>query len=437
MSNLELQLDSSGLFSEALEYAKPSDTSDLSDVQSRHAEWTDVTPRGPIHSGYRRQILASEGLAESQALANQLRAKFDSMLVLGIGGSALGARAVQQALLWRTPLAQRRRVHIADNLDPIEFEQILAPLDLARTCVVIITKSGATLETMAQASVVFARLEAKQLKVADHVVAITDPQSGHLRKWAKREKLMSLNVPSDVGGRFSVFTPVGLLPLAFAGVDIGALLRGAQDQLRGSVIPLDQSARLALRLAELESAGYNGHVLMPYATVLKDFAAWFVQLWGESLGKVSRNGSVKGSLPCAAVGATDQHSLLQYLMEGPACVVNGFVRVQNWNDGGFQSAKMSALPAEFSGLNYAQGRSLGDILNGEASATLQALKTRQRPVYEIHLRALTPTGVGALLAFYMDLVTMCAAALDVNPYDQPGVELGKQLLPGLLKDLPL
>jgi glucose-6-phosphate isomerase len=428
-----LTLDTQGLFTEAVRYLVPADEKRTARVSELFAQWTAAKPQGEIHSGYRRQILAREGLAESLELARELRERFDSMLVLGIGGSALGARTVLTGLQWQVPLRDRRRVFIADNLDPIEFETIWGALDPARTCFVIISKSGGTIETMAQASVVFERLKAQGLDYTKHVFAVTDPAKGALRNWVQKTGVRALNLPSDVGGRFSLLTPVGLLPIAFSGIDAARLLEGARDFFEGKFVPAAEMARTGARLAELEGAGFTGKVLMPYATILRDFGAWFVQLWGESLGKERKDGKARGSLPTAAVGATDQHSLLQMLVEGPNRMVTGFLRVENWENPGVPEARMSALPAEFNGLSFAYGKSFSEILNAEHIATEQVLVGRSRPVYRLTLDRVAPEGLGALFAFYMDLTVYAAAASEVNPFDQPGVELGKRILPELLK----
>ncbi len=327
-------------------------------------------------------------------------------------------------------LKDPRRVEVLDNLDPIEFQRIFSSLDLSRTAFAVITKSGGTLETMAQTSLILSRLKAAGLRSEDHIVAITDPTSGSLREWVRQAGLKSLPVPSDVGGRFSVFTPVGLFPLAFAGYDVSALIKGAQDFFQGKVWGPENIARWAHRLAEFESEGFAGHVLMPYATVLKDFSAWFVQLWGESLGKETQSGQKSGPIPVAAVGATDQHSILQLLVEGPNRIITGFVSVLDWNLPLANEVTMTSdLPKEFSKLKFASGSSFGKILEAQCRATRSVLQKRQRPTYHIELGRLDELHLGALMAFYMDLTTATGASLKLNPYDQPGVEEGKQILP--------
>ncbi len=430
-----LKLKPEGLFTPQVCYDVPSKKEALAEILKTHALYTDPEKTdGKIFSGYRRQVLAREGLGPSKMLAQKLRSQFQSMVVLGIGGSALGAKTVLSALQWTVAESERKQVFIAENLDPIDFEQMWSKLNLEKTCFAVVTKSGGTLETLAQMSVVMDRLQKAGLAFQKHIVAITDPKKGALRTWAESHALATLDVPSDVGGRFSVMTPVGLLPLAFAGIDVDAVVDGAVQFFKGEVVTQESMAEFSGRLAELEIGGFAGHVMMPYSTVLRDFGAWFVQLWGESLGKVKIEGnSTRGSIPIAAVGATDQHSLLQLLVEGPNRLVTGFISVMNWPQIGGRPCAMQKLSSEFAGLSFAFGRTFGEILNAEKVATETVLREqRGRPVYTIELAELTAQSMGALLAFYMDATVYTAAALRVNPFDQPGVEHGKIMMPKIL-----
>lgn len=420
------------LLSKELEYWVPHDVSNnvLENIVGLMKSWTE-NPNNPdkIYSGYRRQILSSEGLNESQSKAEQYRKKFKSLVVLGIGGSALGCKAVLEAL--QHSITDPRNVEVIDNLDPVEFERVWKANNPKETCYAVISKTGGTIETMAQTSLIVSRLQEMGLKTQEHLIAITDPQSGFLRQWVSEAGLDSLSVPSDVGGRFSVFSPVGLFPLAFAGINIQELILGAQKTFKGDVIDIKDLAVMSRRLAEFEWEGFSGHMLMPYASVLKSLSAWFVQLWGESLGKKSLKGNRVGPIPIAAVGATDQHSILQLLMEGPNRIVNGFVQVLDWNLESEKSVVMtSSLPsAYFSKLTFAQGSTFASILRAQSLATQSVLTQHQRPTYQIELGRLDEQHLGALMAFYMDLTSATGAALEVNPYDQPGVEEGKIVLP--------
>jgi glucose-6-phosphate isomerase len=431
-SKMYLNIDfETGLLSKELQYWVPHDASPahLEKIVERWQEGVN-NPNNSfgIFSGYKRQVLEKEGLLESLKLAQDFRARFKHLVVLGIGGSALGTRAVWEAL--SHTVSDSRFIHILDNLDPVEFERIWKQLPLKETAFAVISKSGGTLETMAQCSLILSRLQEAGVDYKQNIVAITDPSGGALRKWVNETGMASLSVPSDVGGRFSVFTPVGLFPLAFAGLDVEKFLKGADQLLKGEVLSQKNIAQWAQRLAEYEWEGFAGHVMMPYSTVLKNFSAWFVQLWGESLGKESARGQHVGSIPVAAVGATDQHSILQLLVEGPNRIITGFVSVKDWNlESEATHVMTSSLPDYFDNLSFARNSSFARILDAQSKATQSVLVARQRPSYRIELGKLDEEHLGALLALYMELTSATGAALGIQPYDQPGVEEGKQILP--------
>lgn len=430
-----LHLDIESLWSSSLQFLQPHRPEDIQGVFDAKQKYTAPSSLGAeIYSGYATRIQERYGLKDSLLLAEKLRAEFDTLIVLGIGGSALGARTALNALEWSTPKTARKNVFIIDNLDPIFFEDSWGACKPSKTAVLIISKSGGTIETMAQASVLLERFKAEGLSIEKHFFAVTDPEKGALRSWCTSNNVKALSVPEDVGGRFSVLTPVGLLPLAFAGINIEELVQGAADFLSYKYVDQMWLAKMGLRMAELERGSFNIHALMPYSTKLKDFGAWFVQLWGESLGKSKPGVGAFGTAPLAAVGATDQHSLLQFLIDSPNKIVTGFIKVKQWPQLSARKTSMATLPAEFSGLSFAFGKSFEQILNCEATATRQVLEKLHRPTYELVLQDHGALSLGALFAFYMELTSFTAAAHGINPYDQPGVELGKKILPALLKD---
>lgn len=244
-----------------------------------------------------------------------------------------------------------------------------------------------------------------------------------------------LSVPENVGGRFSVLSPVGLLPAAVCGVDPGALLTGAarmEERCRGDVLERNPAGLVATLLHHADRAqGRPIHVLMPYADRLRPVADWFQQLWGESLGKahtLSGEPRPTGPTPLAAVGATDQHSLLQLLMEGPHDKVVVFVHVDDPGAGVPIPDRHPGIPA----LAYLAGRSLAELLAAERVATAEALRRAGRPNATLHLPRVGPEELGELFML-LEIATVYAGALyDVDPLDQPGVELGKQLTYGML-----
>jgi glucose-6-phosphate isomerase len=360
------------------------------------------------------------------------------VVVLGIGGSALGPIALRTALLgasWnaRSPASRdgRPRLHVLDNVDPSTMQDCLERLELGATLFVVTSKSGGTAETMAQYLVVRERLDSAGRPARDHLVFITDPEKGALRQIARREQITALAVPPNVGGRFSVLSPVGLLPAALAGIDVAGLLRGAAE-MRSRAASSDWTTNPAGAFAVLQwladtRLGRPGHVFMPYHDALRDMAAWFVQLWAESLGKVRADGTHVGPTPIAALGATDQHSQVQLFMEGPNDKTVTFVSAG-------ESGPDQRIPgrhADLPDLAYLGGHTLGELLQVERRATSGALAARGRLNMTFALDAIDAEHVGALIML-LELATAFAGELyGVNAFDQPGVELGKRFTYGM------
>jgi glucose-6-phosphate isomerase len=369
---------------------------------------------------------------------------FEDVVVLGIGGSGLGATALKEALLgpfWNGGTDEERdhfpRLHIVDNPDPFTMRALLERLDPARTMFNVVSKSGATAETMAQYLVARAWVESavEADKARGHFLFTTDPANGALRQIGEAEDIPMLPVPGNVGGRFSVLSPVGLLPAAICGVDPKALLAGAaamEQRCATDSLAENPAGLLAVLLHQADTEqGRPVHVFMPYADRLRPVALWFQQLWAESLGKaVTRSGEQKhsGPTPLAALGATDQHSLLQLLMEGPHDKVVIFVSV---DDVGVDVPIPERHPG-IESLSYLGGHTLGELLEIERSATEEALRREGRPNATLSLPRIDAHGVGELLML-LQIATVYAGALyDVDPLDQPGVELGKRLTYGLM-----
>jgi glucose-6-phosphate isomerase len=371
--------------------------------------------------------------AQSVEFARKTRGRYDDVVVLGIGGSALGPIALRTALRkpqWNLLDAGERdlrpRLHVLDNLDPATIGGLLERVvKLERTLFVVTSKSGGTAETMAQYLVVRDHLERNRLSPKDHVVFVTDPQKGALRLLARQEAIPALEIPANVGGRFSVLSPVGVLPAALIGIDTARLLAGAADMAAHCVTPSSRdnpaAAFAALQFLADSTAGKHIHVLMPYNDALRDMAGWFVQLWAESLGKARSGGEHVGPTPVAALGATDQHSQVQLFMEGPADKTVTFLAVPTRDD-----VEIPKLHPKVTELSYLGGHTLGELLDIERRATAGALATRGRPNMTLELEMVDPWHVGGLFMLF-EIATIYAGALyDVNPLDQPGVELGKQ-----------
>ncbi len=371
-----------------------------------------------------------DAVAEIKHLGNEVRAECDTLVVLGIGGSALGTRTLIGALGPSTP-----RVIVADNIDPWSFGSLLDGLDLQRATFNVISKSGETAETMAQFLVV-RDLLLRQLGAVDYVrriVITTDAVTGALRQVVHDEGFRALAIPAGVGGRFSVLTAVGLFPAAVAGLKIDELLAGAawMDE-RCKDAPLWRNpAHLLATLLYLADTRHrrNVVVMMPYSDRLTGLAAWFAQLWAESLGKAQTLDGTPahtGQTPVAAVGATDQHSQLQLYAEGPADKVIVLLRVEDQG----RELPIPAAYTDLDSLGYLGGTGLGHLLNLEQRATELALVKQQRPVITLSVPQLNAFTLGQLFYLFEVAVVFAGALYRINPLDQPGVQESKRLTYG-------
>jgi glucose-6-phosphate isomerase len=378
-------------------------------------------------------------LDQATSFAAQARGKHDDVVILGIGGSALGPIALRTALRpsgWNMLDDKARdgypRLHVLDNVDPETIAALLGRLKLSRTLFIVTSKSGGTAETMAQFLIVYDRLVAEKLDVKKQMVFVTDPRQGALRPLAGRLKVPALDIPANIGGRFSVLTPVGTLPAALIGIDVRALLSGAGEMAQrcASTDLASNPAGVYAMLQWLADTKLRKAiaVFMPYSDPLRDFAAWFVQLWAESLGKKRSDGTSVGSTPLAALGATDQHAQVQLFMEGPADKTITFVAVR---DRGTDVQIPSAF-SDVKELGYLAGHSLGELIDIEQRATAGALARRGRPNMTIHLDRVDANHVGQMMMF-LEIATAYAGQLyNIDAFNQPGVELGKQFAYALL-----
>ncbi|HEY8167030.1 MAG TPA: glucose-6-phosphate isomerase [Gemmatimonadaceae bacterium] len=415
------------------------------------AELREVAPAfSAAHAGFAKlresgkvgfaDIVRDEGLRDqATSFAERAAGRFDDVIVLGIGGSALGPIALRTALRpsgWNLLDAKERgglpRLHVLDNVDPETIDALLARLVLERSLFIVTSKSGGTAETMSQFLIVNARLRDAGLAPPEHFAFVTDPKQGALRPLATEEKIPALDIPPSVGGRFSVLTPVGTLPAALIGIDVASLLDGAAEMADRCATP-DLSTNPAGVYAALHWLADTRHgkainVFMPYSDALRDMADWFVQLWAESLGKHTANGGSVGSTPLPALGATDQHSQVQLFMEGPLNKTVSFVAVR-------EHTVDVTIPRAFENvkeLAYLGGHTLGELIDIERRATAGALAKRGRPNLTIHLDRADAHHVGGLMML-LELATAYAGQLyGVDAFNQPGVELGKQFAYALL-----
>jgi len=363
-------------------------------------------------------------LDETLQLADKMRGFTDRMIVCGIGGSSLGLRALLSA--FRSELDEKPKVIVADSPDSAMIAELKRRLDPDRTSVTVITKSGGTAETLS----IFLSLY-EWITESTHgekgIIAITDPLKGDLRRLAGDRGWLTLPVPPSVGGRFSVLSPVGLFPAAFAGIDVKALLEGA------GVVAADFHRNGPASLAAEIAAGflcnfsrYPVHTFFPYNDRLFDTALWFSQLWAESLGKkrnLSGGAVVTGQTPLACRGPADQHSLVQLFMEGPADKTVTILTTPPDSDAALLPGGFEDYPS----MSYLSGLTPDELRSAEAEATGKALEESGMPVSYIEMNRLDERILGELLMSLEIATVLTGLALDINPLDQPGVERGKVL----------
>lgn len=390
-------------------------------VQSKNEQWRDLWD-GPLRSENERNV---------NALVSSLRPNCTNLLVIGIGGSSLGLKAIQNALLdpnWNLLSHEKRngpRLFVLDNIDPTVVASTFDTIktddpQLEHTVVCVISKSGETVEIAANLMVAMRELSSATF------VAITG-ETGSLRDFASKKGWETLLVPEGVGGRFSVLSPVGLFPAAMCGVDIVALLDGAKEMAAHCKSTDNIAFSLATFLAGYVVENRTTQVMMPYCTGLTNLSHWWVQLWSESLGKINENGVRIGPTPLVAIGATDQHSMLQLWREGPADKVIGFIGVACDDDISLGEQTISK------NISWLCDKTMRQVLIAEQEATTQAVSEAEQVAWTLTLPEVNAHAIGQFFALWEITTALAGCLLNVNPYDQPGVELGKILTANKLR----
>ncbi len=359
-----------------------------------------------------------EPLSQVKRLAADLREEADNLVVLGIGGSALAARAIAGSL------PGDRRVLVADNIDPWTFTRLLLDLDLERTVFNVVSKSGDTAETMAQFLVVrdlllhtFGAVDYQR-----HVVVTTDAEEGYLRQIVSDEGFRDLPLPPGIAGRFSALSAVGLLPAAFIGAHADDLLAGAawmEERCRAADMWRNPGHALGAFLWQAcAERGKSCAVFMPYCDRLTGMGGVFAQLWAECLGKRSASGNAVGQTPIRAVGATDEYAQMQLFTDGPDDKIFVLLRVAN------HMGEMSVPPAytDLAGVGYLGAKTMGELLNVAEQAAEVALAGRGRMVLRLGVPTVDAFSLGQLFVLFQRAVLVAAALAGVDAFDQPGVD---------------
>ncbi|MEQ1789485.1 MAG: hypothetical protein ABL857_03480 [Rickettsiales bacterium] len=364
----------------------------------------------------------TEDFEAIEILAESIRKRFHHILVVGSGGSTLSSAALLAFAPCPAPTFD-----FLDNIDPHMLEDILARIHIENTCFIIISKSGKTLETLSQTYALIGRMKKKIGRTAlpAQFIIITEPEKNEgdnpLRQLAREYDLRVLDHETDIGGRFAIFTNVGLLPAAIAGIDIRALRSGALSvakQLEEAAIPEDFSPALG---AAIQYAFYqrsrNISVMLPYSQRLSGLSAWYRQCWAESLGKDG-----KGTTPTCAMGSTDQHSQLQLYLSGPKDKIFNLITLKREGTGD-EIEVLGNRPE----LAYLQGKTLGDVMAAQQKATLETFTKNLCPVRLIELDELNTEHFGALIMHFALEIMFMSFLFEINPFDQPAVEESKIL----------
>lgn len=351
--------------------------------------------------------------------------KQKDIVVLGIGGSSLGTYAIHKFLQHKE---NSKKLHFIESTDPLDVAYRLSKIDLEHAFFIIISKSGGTVETVSNLKYLATKVEIDNT----NAVAITELDSV-LAKFARAKEMEIFEIPKDVGGRFSVFSPVGLLPLAIMGVDIDEILNGCKEVSESFFSKGDYYETLMnkARFMVENKNRFNINVVFSYSSLLEGFNKWYIQLWGESLGKININKTKQGLTPIGLLGPVDQHSFLQLVMEGKRDKTMTFIKVDDFeNDLSVPDITLEGLED----LDYLNNIKFKDLINMQADATIEAINDlKDIPCDVITIERVDEVNIGKLMFGYQLLTSIIGRFVQINTYDQPGVEAGKIILKEKLK----
>ncbi len=383
----------------------------FSDVQVKKEELEEVLEKSGLREIVNEREMPFTKLMEDAEIkeilegVKRIKERSSTLVVVGMGGSSRGAKAVNEAVG-----KDNGNLKFIDNVDPNLINKVLNELNWEESSFVFISKSGRTLETVTALNLILKELKERKLPLGKKCTFIGDA-GNPFEDLSKKFGAPFFKVPKEVGGRFSVFTPVGIFPLAFGGYRVDEFLEGAKEVVR--------EPEEALKLAAAKFIHYKDgrkiSVAMPYSSFMTEFTEWYVQLWGESLGK---NG--KGQTPLKAVGTSSQHAILQLFVDGPDDKFYQLFFVESYEVD-------PKLPEEVEILPYLSGKRISEVMEAEFLGTLHALRSRKRPIVTFKLENLSERELGRLMMFYMISVVAMGKLMGVNPYGQPAVEIGKRV----------
>ena len=368
-----------------------------------------------------------------------LKARIDSLnftqkqiAVIGIGGSTLGTYAIYNFMKYNKQNSKtlKKELFFFESTDPVNLNGTLSQLNLEDTLFIVISKSGTTIETIS----IFKYLMSIIKIDKSNLLVITENDS-KLNTFAKANDINSFEIPKNVGGRFSVLSNVGLVPLHLAGFNIDDLLKGAKN-ISTSFFEqhelYDHLIKKARTYYEFKDV-YNINAVFSYSQLLEGFNKWYIQLWGESLGKIDTNNTNQGLTPIGLLGPVDQHSFLQLIVEGQRDKTVTFIKIKDFKD----NTKIAPIHLEgLEELDYINNLDFEDLINLQADATIASVKEYKKdiPIDLIEIEEISEYEIGKLLFYYELLTSIVGKFLRINTYDQPGVEGGKIILKEMLKN---
>lgn len=349
-----------------------------------------------------------------------------TMIHIGIGGSALAPLVIKMAF---EKEIKDKEFYLIENLDEWELEMVLSRVNPKSSVLHVVSKSGNTVETLANFFYIYKWLikGIGEKRAKERVIITTNPEGGFLREIALREGFSLLKIPGALTGRFSALSPVGLFPASFLGIRWKDIIKGARNTFQG-LVNINPDENPLIKTAEFIFHQYQEEkrdvfVLMPYSEKLEVFSRWFVQLWSESLGK---NG--KGQTPLTGKGVTDQHTILQLIIDGPPDKIVCFIKIK-------EKGKLKVRKAgKISPPPFMENFSIAEIRSAEYYGTINSIKNKKVPVIEIEMESLNPEMIGRLFLLFLSLVSLFGEALEINPFDQPAVEEGKKLAKEYLQE---
>jgi len=363
------------------------------------------------------------------ASSNDTIKNCDTIAVIGIGGSLLGTKAIDSMLRYKYPKA--KRVIFFENPDPVEISYRFLSINRDKTIFIVVSKSGLTIETISILKAVIAYFKIDLKRDKNRLIVITDNGS-NLYHFANRYNLKLYTIPHNVGGRFSVLSSVGIVPLTLAGYDTCSILDGGAKMVERFFDRKEEHILIKAAFIATNWEKYRMNVLFAYASSLSEFTKWYVQLWGESLGKLNKNKKRVGPTPLGQIGSADQHSFLQLIIDGPIDKTITFIKVKDFEN---QLLIPDMTFEDIQKCDFVNGYTFNELINAECDATCEAIIKQGVPVDTIVLDRLSEKNIGELILYFEILTSLTGAMLDIDTYNQPGVELGKRILVDKIKML--